>query len=173
MDTGRVVKHTELLLMLAVTVLGQDRLPQRFEDFPAPTGWKGRPVALRLRTRSEVFLRRPLLEAAREPPNFATHYRFTMWLCGWSCLSGAIVDLATGRVIDPPRVESNSPWLSFSLCQSAYSGSGVEVQANSKLIIVHCGLNYSVLSHRNVPDVYYFVFENQHFRKLAHLHKNR
>ena len=78
MNTGRVVKTTELLLMLAVTVLGQDRLPPRFEDFPTPTGWKGRPVTLSLRTRSEVFLRRPLLEAAREPPNFATHYRLNL-----------------------------------------------------------------------------------------------
>src|SRR5579864_7688798 len=126
-----MAKHIGLLLLLAVIVFGQSRLPPRFEDFPAPKGWKGPPVAIKLRNRSEALFRGPLLEAAREPPNFASHYRFTMWLCGSACLSGAIVDLATGDVIDPPQVRSSPAWVNFGLCRSAYSGSGVEVRADS------------------------------------------
>ena len=159
-------------LMLGITVLGQDRLPPRFEDFPAPIGWQGWSVVPRLETRSDAFLRRPILEAPHRSPNFATHYRLTVWSCGWFCLSGAIVDLATGRLIDPPRIQTNTARPSLSMCQSAYLGSGVEVRLNSNLMIVYCGLNYDRQSHRNVPDAYYFVFEGQHFRKLAHLHRN-
>ncbi len=169
----RMFKHTVPLLMSAATIFGQDRLPPRFEDYATPTGWKSRPVALMLRTHSEVFFHRPLLDTAREPPNFATQYRFNMWLCGATCLSGAIVDLATGRVIHPPMAQSNSRSPNFNLCQSAYEGSGVEVRPNSRLMIVHCGLNYSAQSQPNMPDVYYFVFEAQHFRWLAHLHRSR
>jgi hypothetical protein len=165
-----MTKHVAFLLLPAVVVFGQDRLPPRFEDFPAPTGWKGRPVALRLRNSSDVLFGRPLLEAARERANFASHYRFTMWACGSACLSGAIVDLARGEIIGPPSVQRNPPWISFSLCRSAFSGSGVDVRVNSRLMIVRCGLNYDERSHRNIPDAYYFVFEDQHFRKVAHAH---
>jgi len=166
------VKHVELLLIFAVTLFGQDHLPPRFEDFPAPTGWKGPPMALGLRARSDAIFLHPLLESARQAPNFATHYRFTQWLCGSTCLSGAIVDLATGWVIDPPPVQSNSQPARFSLCQSGLTGSGVEVRPNSKLVIVRCGPNYNVRPRRSALDAYYFVFENQRFRKVAHLHRN-
>jgi hypothetical protein len=60
--------------------------------------------------------------------------------------------------------------MSFSVCQSAYEGSGVEVRLDSRLMIVRCGLNYDERLQRNVPDVYYFVLEDGTFRELAHLH---
>ena len=58
----------------------------------------------------------------------------------------------------------------FSVCQSAYEGSGVEVRLDSRLMIVRCGLNYDERLQTNVPDVYYFVLEDHTFRELAHLH---
>ena len=35
---------------------------------------------------------------------------------------------------------------------------------------MRCGLNFDEQLRRNVPDVYYFALEDQHFRELAHLH---
>lgn len=35
-------------------------------------------------------------------PNFAGHYRAVVWGCGSSCASFAVVNLKTGRVINPP-----------------------------------------------------------------------
>jgi len=156
----------------AVMVSAQNR-PPRFEDFPAPTDWKGPAAVVTLTARSERVYRTRLLKAAKEPPNFATHYRFTIWGCGSECASGAIVDLATGQVIAPPLLKSGSAGMSFSVCQSAFEGSGVEVRLDSTLMVVRCGLNYDQRVQRNVPDVYYFVLERQRFRKLAHIHEAR
>lgn len=161
--------RTPLLLVSAAIALAQSH-PPRFEDFPAATDWKGPGAALKLTTRSERLFRTRLLQAAKEPPNFATHYRFTVWGCGSECASGAIIDLATGQVIAPPLAKSGGAWMSFSVCQSAYEGSGVEVRPDSRLMVVRCGLNYDEQLQRNVPDVYFFLLEGEGFRKLAHFH---
>jgi hypothetical protein len=161
----RVTMRIALLLVSAVMLVAQNRAP-RFEDFPAPTDWKGPPTAVKLATRSERLFRTRLLQAANKPPNFATHYRFTMWGCGSECASGAIIDFATGQVIAPPLAER----MSFSVCQSAYEGFGVEVRPESRLMVLRCGLNFDVRLQRNVPDVYYFVLEGEGFHQLAHFH---
>jgi hypothetical protein len=164
----RFFVRTVALLASAVIGVAQNR--PRFEDFPAPTDWKGQATALKLTTRSERLFRTRLLQAAKEPPNFATHYRFTIWGCGSECASGAVVDLATGQVIAPPLAKSGSGWMNFSVCQSAFEGFGVEVRPDSRLMIVRCGLNYDERLERNVPDVYYFVLQGEGFCKLLHLH---
>jgi len=125
------------LLVTISLALGQNALP-RFEDFPSPKDWKGPSTAPMLTTRAERSFRTRLLNAAKEPPNFSTHYRFTMWGCGSECASGAIIDLATGLVIPPPL----SPNGALSVCQSAYEGFGVEVRIDSRMMVVRCGLNY-------------------------------
>jgi hypothetical protein len=122
-----------------------------------------------LTAKSERLFRTRLVQAAKEPPNFATHYRFTKWGCGSECISGAVVDLATGQVIAPPLAERSDTVMRFSVCQSAYEGSGIEVRLESRLMILRCGLNYDEQLQRNLPDVYYFVFEGQRFRELLHL----
>jgi len=170
MEIGHVLKCTQLLLVLGVIVFGQDRLPPRFEDFHTSVGWTRLPAALTLTTQTGGSFRTRLQEAVRHPPNFATHYRFTMWFCGSNCAAGAVIDLTTGYVIAPPSVQSG---VSFNICQSAYAGAGAEFRVDSRLIIVRCGLNYDVQARRNVPDIYYFVLERQGFRKVAHFHGKR
>lgn len=124
-------------------------------------------MAPKLTTRLELFFRTRLLNAIKEPANFATHYRFSMWGCGSECASGAIIDLATGEVIAPPLAPI---WMSFSVYQNAYEGFGVEVRPDSKLMIVRCGKHFDKQLERNVPDAYHFVLEDRRFRKLAHFH---
>lgn len=144
--------------------------PPRFEDFPAPTDWTGPAAPLNLGDRSERLFRTRLLQAAKEPPNFATHYRLTIWGCGSECASGAFIDLTTGRIIAPPLAKSGNPVMHFNMCQSAYEGFGADVRLDSRLLILRCGLNFDEQLNRNIPDVYYFLLEARGFRELLHLH---
>lgn len=66
--------------------------------------------------------------------------------------------------------KSGSAGMNFNVCESAFDGAAVDVRLDSRLMIVHCGLNYDVQLDRNVPDVYYFVLEGQGFRELARFH---
>lgn len=128
------------------------RLP-RFEDYPVPEAWLSKPARVKLTTRSERMFRTRLTNATKEPPNFAGHYRFTVWGCGSNCSSGALVDLDTGNVFSPP-LATGTGWMHFSLCQSAFENSGVEHYVTSRLLILRCGLNYSERLQQNIPDTY-------------------
>lgn len=118
----------------------------------------------------ERRFRAKLLNAATAAPNFAGHYRLVTWGCGSECIEGAVVDLSTGRVSPPPLSQGSNAVLYFSFCQSAYEGSSVDVKLSSRLMILRCGLNYNAQLNRNVPDVYYFVLNDETFRKIAELH---
>ena len=143
--------------------------PPRFEAFPVAEKWNKSPASLKLTSRSERMFRLRLANAAKEPPNFAGRYRFTTWGCGSECISGAIVDLATGEVFSPPLPKGGSSWMHFSVCQSAYENSGVEFQVESRLLILRCGLNYSERLEKNIPDTYYFVWEENRFRQILYI----
>jgi len=139
----------------------------RFQEFPAAVVWKGPATPVKLASQAERTNRTRLAEAGREPPNFAGHYRFVTWGCGPECVSGAVIDLATGKVISPPHTGGSNP--DFGVCQSAYEGSGVEFHVNSRLVIVRCGHNFDKRLNRNVPDLYYFVLEDQTFKEILRL----
>lgn len=158
-----------VLFLSAMAAFGQGSLP-RFEDYPVTADWTGHSVVLNFANRSQRRFRTHLLEATNQPPNFAGHYRWTVWGCGSNCMSGAIADLATGKIITPPLAEDNDARMSFVACPSAFDGAGVDIRLDSRLMIVHCGLNYDTHLDQNVPDVYYFVLEHQAFRQLVHLH---
>jgi len=138
----------------------------KFEDYPAAEVWNGTSAPVKLTTRSERMFRTKLTDAAKEPPNFAAHYRIATWGCGSECISGAIVDLAAGYVHSPPLANDSTRSLHFSVCQSAYENSGINYHLDSRLLILRCGLNYSERLQRNVPDVYYFVWEGDRFRQI-------
>ena len=77
------------------------KLP-KFEDFPVTKAWTGPPAAVKLTSQEERLFRTALREAAKQPPNFAGHFRFVSWGCGTNCLGGAVIDLETGEVVQPP-----------------------------------------------------------------------
>jgi len=54
----------------------------------------------------------------------------------------------------------------FSVCQSAYENSGVDFRVNSRLLLLLCGLNYPERLQTNVPDAYYFVWEDNKFKQI-------
>lgn len=61
-------------------------------------------------------------------PNFAGTYRLVKWGCGTSCVTGAVIDKKTGKVIPLP----------FTICckqDESESANAIDFRANSRLII--------------------------------------
>ena len=138
----------------------------RFGDYPIAESWHGMPAPVRLTTASERLFRTNLTNAAGEPPNFAGHYRFTFWGCGSNCGAGALVDLQTGIVYPPPLGAHGTGWNRWIMSPGLFEGSDVEFRLNSRLLIVKGGINYSEQLKANVPDVYYFLWEESRFRQV-------
>jgi hypothetical protein len=138
----------------------------RIEDYPVTDVWHGTPAPVKLTTRSERLFRTNLTNAAKEPPNFAGHYRFTFWGCGSLCGAAALVDLQTGIVYPPPLGAHGSGWSRWIMSPASFEGSGVDFRPDSRLVIVRGGINYSDRLKANVPDVYYLLWEGERFRQL-------
>ena len=157
-----------LIFVLALGLSAQSRPASvpRFEDYSLAENWPGNNAAVKITTRAERMFRTRLTDASKQSPNFAGHYRFATWGCGSECISGAIIDLETGRVFAPPLATENGGAMYFSVCQSAYENSGVDFRVNSRLLILRCGLNYSERLKTNVPDAYYFVWDGQQFKEI-------
>jgi len=67
-------------------------------------------------------------EAAKQPPNFAGRYVLAQWECGPTCVTGAAVDLLTGKVT----------FLPFSICCWGAVDDGfkpIEIRPNSRLAV--------------------------------------
>ena len=141
-------------------------VPQ-FQDYPAATKFTGSAISPRMPAHSDSTIRSRVIDAAKEPPNFAGHYRFLTWSCGAACISGAVIDLATGEVLAPPHIGPDNP--DFNVCQNAREGSGVEFRVESRLAIVKCGSNFDKRLNRNMPELYFFVLENQSFKEILRL----
>lgn len=139
----------------------------RFEDFPVAEEWNQGRAALKLSARSDRKFKTQLTNAAKEPPNFGGHYRITYWRCGSLCSAGALVDLHTGDAFPLPLAKENGTgWEKWIMCTASFEGTGNEFRIDSRLMVVRCGLNFSERLNKNVPDMYYFVWENNRFRQL-------
>lgn len=91
---GDVMKTLFCLLVLALPCAAQG-VP-KFKDYPAEA-FTGSPAAPVITKDVEDF-RAQFVEAAKEPPNFAGHYRIMKFGCGSSCILFAIVNLKTGKI---------------------------------------------------------------------------
>ena len=161
-----------LVCILTISALAQDQAqtakldvahPPRFGDFPVSENWSGTPAPLKLSTHWQRTYRTRLMKAGTEPPNFACHFRVTIWGCGSECMAGGVIDLRDGRALPLPVATDSDPIM---VCPSAYENSGVDHRLDSRLMIVRCGLNYSERLQRNVPDTHYFVWEENRFRRI-------
>jgi len=50
-----------------------------------------------------------------------------------------------------------------------FAAAAVDFRLNSRLAVVKSGINYSEALKANVPDEYYFVWEDNRFRQLLFL----
>jgi hypothetical protein len=144
--------------------------PPRFEDYPVTEIWNQPPAALKLQTPSERMFETRLKDAAKEPPNFSGHYRVVFWGCGSNCSAGALVDLQAGTVFPLPLAKPNmAGWDRWIFCPALFEGANDEFHINSRLMVMRCGLNFSERLRKNLPDTYYFLWEQDHFRQLLHV----
>lgn len=111
---------TGLLVSTAVVAAGHAAAPPSFSLYPATETLVGRPVPVDVASHPEGRKYRTVLrEGTRAAPNFAGRYSLVLWGCGTECQTFAIVDRASGRIVD---------W--------GNSGFGVEFRVESRLLVV-------------------------------------
>ncbi len=145
-----------LLAFLTAAPWSAEHRP-RFEDFPVTSIWRGRPAPLHPSTVLPDDWRIDLPRAAKGPVNFAGRYHFALWMCGSNCAGGAIVDLSTGRVYQPPLARP-ADGTSYFVMASTSDGPSIEFRTNSRLLIMKGG--------PNPINAYYFVWEGNTFRRI-------
>ena len=127
-----------------------------FRDYLSGPIYYGHHAEPDLSSRDAYNFRTRLRAAAREEVNFASHYRVVTWGCGTSCVSGAVVDLASGHVTFFP----------FSICCSAKVTESdfqpVLYRPNSSLIV------FVGLRNEEQPDAsHFYEFTRGQFRHIA------
>jgi hypothetical protein len=150
--------------------------PPRFEDFPAAPSGTLKRKALNPSKPADRMFRTRLLNAAKEPPNFAQHYRVAIWGCGSNCFAGAMIDLQTGQTSPIPMAMSDGTTLKNSedwmICGRAYEKSGLEFRIESRLMILRCGPDLAA-SGSMEPDTHYLLWESNRFRQLYGSQRNQ
>lgn len=142
---------------LSVGGQGQDKKPvPKFDDYAVTETWEGPAPRVQLVSRSEHPFRAQLKEAAQKSPDFAGHYRFAIWGCGTRCVGGALIDLKTGRVFQPPLAHQKPGEEHWIFCTDWDKSKGVEYRLNSRLFVFRCG-----------EVSRYFVWESDAFTEIA------
>lgn len=92
-----------LLLIWPAIALDNQGIPQ-FRDYPAtsPGIWVAAPVDLS--TPEAKSYRTRLTAASKQWANFAGHHVLTTWGCGTQCITGAILNLPTGKATFLPTI---------------------------------------------------------------------
>lgn len=152
----------------------QAELP-RFEDYPVHEHWAGQAVRAKLRTRADRMYRTQFRTAAKEPPNFAGHFRVITWGCGTDCLQGGLIDLSNGQLFRLPRSKTTTgPKEMWPLCGFVTGGrfdEAATTSVDSRLLIVECSDSYGPGLEGPRDGTYlrtsYFVFGNGRFHKIA------
>ena len=143
---------TLIFVCLSVAALGQNRVPQ-FKDYPAGKIYRGKNAPVKLLTGDERMFRTRLTEASKQKPNFAGHYVLTYWGCGTECLSGAAIDVRTGKV----------SWINFSICcwgtDVDDNFEAINFRLDSKLVIFAGARN----EKEGDDGVHFYKFENGRF----------
>ena len=132
------------LWLLGLSLLAAGPLPT-FDQFKVTGKFTGKPAAPVLRTRTHQEFRTAIREAVAKGPDFAGHYTIAEWGCGAGCVSMAVVDNATGRILDAPFSV-----LAYDVSRSYEGGEEqLEHHADSSLLIArgcpeekNCGTYY-------------------------------
>lgn len=144
----------------------------QFAQYQVSENWSGTAAPIKLSTHSDRLFRTQFTNAAKQPPNFAGHFRAATWGCGTQCVKGGVVDLATGRLLQIPysqRPRGSQPAGEEKrmVCYSAFGGrKTVETRRDSRMLIVRCA-DVIGKDGGNFEHTFYFVFEKNRFRKLG------
>lgn len=84
-------------VVLSATSLAQTKTSPRFEDYPSPVVFSGRPAPVVLSSaRYGRTFRTRLRNGAQKGPNFAGAFALVTWGCGSSCQVSVVIDTRTG-----------------------------------------------------------------------------
>lgn len=126
-----------------------------FSDFPSTAKYRGKNAPVKILAKDRMFRTR-LKEASEKKPNFAGHYIFTTWGCGFECVMGAVIDANTGEVIPLP----------FTVCcwgsETGEDFKPVEFRRDSKLVIFSGARN----EQEGDNGRHFYVLENKRFIPL-------
>ena len=64
------------------------------------------------------------------------------------------------------RSQKYTQWERWINCPGNFEGTGEDFHVDSRLMIVRCGMDYSERLQKNIPDSWYFVWEQNRFREL-------
>jgi hypothetical protein len=129
--------------------------PPRFEDYRTSTIFTGKPVPPKLTTAGARRFRTAIRTGAAEGPNFAGRYTLVSWGCGTACISLAIVDAATGRVVLPEIILSPA---------ATELEDGFVFRKDSRLLIA------SGAETTRGYDRLYYLWEKNHLRLIRREH---
>jgi hypothetical protein len=139
------------------------RQPQ-FEQYPAPTTFKGKPVRAKIVGRRAKLFRTVITDGASQGPNFAGYYTVVMWGCGASCQMLAIVDARTGTVYIPGgllQVES-SPWAGVDPLAEEES---IQFRKDSRLLVLVGGGYFGNKARRK--GKYFYEWRGDRLRLIS------
>ncbi len=150
---------TACALILSLAATAQSPAPL-FSAFSVAERYNGPPATPVLRSAQQRKFRAQILKAAKQPADFAGHYKIADWGCGSSCVSIAVIDLKTGSVYDgpfsilgygsPQSYEGGDDWLEFHVSSRLLVARGCPEDKN-------CG-------------TYYFEWQDAGFRLLRTVH---
>lgn len=164
----REVRYFWLFILLPLVAASQS-IPQ-WQDFRVSTIWKGTNAPVKLARKDERMFRTRLTEAAKEPPDFAGHYRFVGWGCGSTCAAGALIDLQTGKVFPPPgRTGKETGWERWMFSGGIVDGNYLDVRPDSRLAIIR---QDNQADHTR-QEVQYYEWTGSGFKLLARRIENK
>ncbi len=157
-----------IFLLLAVQPLwGQaDDIPG-FIDYPAKVE-KPRAKAVNLNSHRDArMFRTRLREGFSEGPNFAGHFTVVIWGCGTACLSGAVIDMRTGRVYFPPELGGIGV-ISYEFEEA------LTYNEHSRLLVVRGIPGPSGAESEDAEEgSYYYEWKNNRFYKIKFIENKR
>lgn len=113
------------------------------------------------------MFRTMIRQGAKQGPNFAGHYTIVFWGCGTGCATTAIVDAKTGRVFHPKNLGAvDNVNVAFDELEKP-DGHLVKFRLDSKLLVVMGGINENTA----LRGISYFLWENEHLRRIRFVHK--
>ncbi len=104
MNRKQLISFVVVVIALANPIArGTDKYAYAFDQFAVSKIFRGTPARPRLESVwARTYRTRIKEEVSEHGANFAGHYTLATWGCGAGCVSFAIVDVASGKVFDPP-----------------------------------------------------------------------
>ena len=158
LNSMNVILRISIATMLwACGALAQEQPLPRFEDYPAPGKFTGKPVPAIIAGQPARFYRTRIRSGAKEGPNFAGHYTVVTWGCGSGCRWYAVVDARTGRVYFNPKAASV-------MTVPYQDEDSLQFRIDSRLLVVS-GYVWG-LRHEQSEAKYYYEWRNNRFKLL-------